>query len=137
MYQLPATYTSQGRCQRTPEESCRMGTEHPHFHPRSLRSGRTVYSRGARDREQDIGHPARTVPPYFHHEPLRKQTLQRDSGNTRYDYQRRGIPHHPSLKKVTYQPERLHSIICILILHELIRSFRPHSTTNLLSECKK
>ena len=76
-------------------------------------------------------------PPYFHHEPLRKQTLQRDSGNTRYDYQRRGIPHHPSLKKVTYQPKRLHSIICILILHELIRSFRPHSTTNLLSECKK
>ena len=68
---------------------------------------------------QEIVNKTLATLPYFHHEPLRKQTLQRDSGNTRYDYQRRGIPHHPSLKKVTYQPERLHSIICILILHEL------------------
>lgn len=57
MYQLPATYTSQGRCQRTSEESCRMGTEYPHLHPRSLQPGRTVYSRGTGDRKQNTGHP--------------------------------------------------------------------------------
>ena len=127
MYQLPATYTSQGRCQRTSEESCRMGTEHPHLHPRSLQSGRTVYSRSTRNREQDIGLPAGTDPPYLHHESLRKQTLQRDRRNTRYDNQRRGIPYRPGSEKVTCQSERLHTSVGILILYELIRPFRPYT----------
>ena len=127
MYQLPATYTSQGRCQRTSEESCRMGTEYPHLHPRSLQPGRTVYSRSTRNREQDIGLPAGTDPPYLHHESLRKQTLQRDRRNTRYDNQRRGIPYIPGPEKATCQSERLHTSIGILILYELIRPFRPYT----------
>ena len=127
MNQLPATYTSQGRCQRTSEESCRMGTAHPPLHPRSLQSGRTVYSRSTRNREQDIGLPAGTDPPYLHHESLRKQTLQRDRRNTRYDNQRRGIPYRPGSEKVTCQSERLHTSVGILILYELIRPFRPYT----------
>lgn len=103
------------------------GTEHPHLHPRSLQSGRTVYSRSTRNREQDIGLPARTDPPYLHHESLRKQTLQRDRRNTRYDNQRRGIPYRPGSEKVTCQSERLHTSVGILILYELIRPFRPYT----------
>ena len=101
--------------------------EPPHLHPRSLQSGRTVYSRSTRNREQDIGLPAGTDPPYLHHESLRKQTLQRDRRNTRYDNQRRGIPYRPGSEKVTCQSERLHTSVGILILYELIRPFRPYT----------
>ena len=76
---------------------------------------------------QDIGLPARTDPPYLHHESLRKQTLQRDRRNTRYDNQRRGIPYRPGSEKVTCQSERLHTSVGILILYELIRPFRPYT----------
>ena len=74
-----------------------------------------------------IGLPARTEPPYLHHESLRKQTLQRDRRNTRYDNQRRGIPYRPGSEKVTCQSERLHTSVGILILYELIRPFRPYT----------
>ena len=77
--------------------------------------------------EQDIGLPAETDPPYLHHESLRKQTLQRDRRNTRYDNQRRGIPYRPGSEKVTCQSERLHTSVGILILYELIRPFRPYT----------
>ena len=84
-------------------------------------------SRSTRNREQDIGLPAGTDPPYLHHESLRKQTLQRDRRNTRYDNQRRGIPYRPGSEKVTCQSERLHTSVGILILYELIRPFRPYT----------
>ena len=71
--------------------------------------------------------PAGTDPPYLHHESLRKQTLQRDRRNTRYDNQRRGIPYIPGPEKATCQSERLHTSIGILILYELIRPFRPYT----------
>lgn len=58
---------------------------------------------------------------------LRKQTLQRDRRNTRYDNQRRGIPYRPGSEKVTCQSERLHTSVGILILYELIRPFRPYT----------
>ena len=76
---------------------------------------------------EDIGLPAGTDPPYLHHESLRKQTLQRDRRNTRYDNQRRGIPYRPGSEKVTCQSERLHTSVGILILYELIRPFRPYT----------
>ena len=69
----------------------------------------------------------KTDPPYLHHESLRKQTLQRDRRNTRYDNQRRGIPYRPGSEKVTCQSERLHTSVGILILYELIRPFRPYT----------
>ena len=69
----------------------------------------------------------KTYPPYLHHESLRKQTLQRDRRNTRYDNQRRGIPYRPGSEKVTCQSERLHTSVGILILYELIRPFRPYT----------
>ena len=65
--------------------------------------------------------------PDLHHESLRKQTLQRDRRNTRYDNQRRGIPYRPGSEKVTCQSERLHTSVGILILYELIRPFRPYT----------
>ena len=71
--------------------------------------------------------PCRNRPAVLHHESLRKQTLQRDRRNTRYDNQRRGIPYRPGSEKVTCQSERLHTSVGILILYELIRPFRPYT----------
>ena len=68
-----------------------------------------------------------SLPPYLHHESLRKQTLQRDRRNARHDNQRRGIPYRPGSEKVTCQSERLHTSVGILILYELIRPFRPYT----------